>query len=545
MAQGNWIVLENCHLDLDLALRLCVEYQSAIDAENVHEEFRLWCVTAPTSAFPIVVLRQAVKFTCNPPNNLKERILKHAAHLIDEKQLRWSFALVTFHAVLQERQSFHAIGWNQPYSFKDHSLLQTMTYLKSLVKTANDFTDGIAYLVTECIYGGSVVDHVDRRLLRSLFEQICCISTTTFFENAGIRIPAVLTSENCVKAIDVLSPHETNAVDLGLHPNSDFERGFRKCDYILSILSPTVPDDAGDSSIDSAQIVCNDILKCLPLPLTVNSPNADDLFGPIRRYEAVHFNELLQCMRSTLTELNQAINGDIHMVDDLQQICRSLHLNCIPSAWSPFVYRTSKSLASFIQDLIARVTFFHRWVSVKPPSCFWFAAFYNPAALVASMRTAYAIANGIDLNDVCVLCTVSVGSAQNDSILIEVSAYISVTRFFSLVFFIPKQGLHIKGARWNLDSDCIDEPLPRQFFTPMPIIELRPVVKRPNDVSYTEMDGTQYRYNVPVFHTVSQSNERQSGPSTTNFVMFLDLKSHQLPIHWINRSTAIYCQLPE
>lgn len=424
MTHGNWIVLENCHLDIELTLRLCVQFQDGIDAENVHDEFRLWCVTAPTNEFPIAVLRHAVKFTCNPANNLKEIMLKHVAQLNDEKHLRWSFALVTFHAVLQERRTFGASGWSRPYAFNDHSLLQTLTCLRSLVKTVDDSTsfDGIAYLVTECFYGGLVVDHVDRRLLRSLFQQICCNTTANFFESGNICIPAELTIDNCVKAIDVLSSHrQTAAIDVGLHANCEFERGFLQCDYILSMLSQSAPADTNDSSVDAVQMISNDILSRLPTPLPVIGATADDTFGLIRRFEATHLNDLLQCVQSTLTELNQAIDGHIHMIDDLHNIYRSIRSNRIPSAWLPFIYRTSKSLASFIADLIARVAFFRRWHNDGPPERFWFAAFHKPEALVTGMREMYAIAHHIDLDDVCIQCIVSVQHAHTESIVIEVS----------------------------------------------------------------------------------------------------------------------------
>lgn len=424
MAHGNWIVLENCHLDIDLTLRLCVQYQGSIDARNFHDEFRLWCVTAPSTDFPITVLRQAVKFTCNPPNNLKEIMSKHVAVLNDEKHLRWSFALVTFHAVMQERRTFGATGWSRPYAFNDYSLHQTLTCLRSLVKAVDDSSafDGIAYLVTECFYGGLVVDHVDRRLLRSLFQQICCHSTTNFFECGSICIPAELTIDNCVKAIDVLSSQrQTAAVDVGLHANSEFERGVRECDYILSTLSLSAPVETADSSVDAVKMISNDILSRLPTPLPVISATPDDTYSLIRRYEATHLNGLLQCVQTTLTELNQAIDGHIHMIEDIHDIYRSLQSNRIPSAWLPFIYRTSKSLASFVPDLIARIEFFRRWHNDGPPERFWFAAFYNPEALVTGMRAMYAIAHRIDLADVRIQCNVSVQHAHNDAILIEVS----------------------------------------------------------------------------------------------------------------------------
>lgn len=436
MTHGNWLVLENCHLDIGLSLRLCVEYQRAIDTENFHDEFRLWCVTAPTSDFPISVLRQAVKFACNPPNNLKERITRHANYLTDDQHLRWSIALVTFHAVLQERRTFGAIGWNRTYSFADHSLRQAITCFKELVKTVDDPTtfDGITYLVTECIYGGLVVDQFDRILLRALFQQICCNSTDTFFDNASICIPAELTTDNWTKAVDMMPTHETKATDVGLHANSEFERGFHQCDYILSTLAQSVHAEIENSTVDSVKILCDDILNRLPTLLPVSSGESRETFELIRHREIKRFNLLLQCMRATLTELRQAIDGDIHMIENLHHIYRSLQANRIPSAWLPFMYRTLNSLATFVHDLIERVEFFRHWDSNRPPKIFWFAAFYNPEALVTGMQTTYAIANSIDLADVCVQCILPVENARIESILIEVSVRIALVHWLNICY---------------------------------------------------------------------------------------------------------------
>lgn len=425
MTHGNWLVLENCHLDIKLTMRLCVEYQHAIDAEIVHDDFRLWCVTAPTPEFPIAVLRHAVKFTYNPPNNLKDRITNHGGYLSDEKYVRWTFALVTFHAILQERQTFDEGGWTRPYSFNDYLLREAIIYSKLLVKLADDTAafDGVSYLVTECIYGGLVVDPIDRRLLRALFQHICCNSNELFFENGNIRIPAEPTTDKCTKAIESLS-RRTMAADVGLHANSEFLKGFRRCDYILSIISQTQPlssaSESIDSEVDSVQIQSIDILKRLPNAMPLNA-NSDETFAFICRNETMRLNALLQCIRASLTELGQAIDGHIHMGNDLHRIYGSLKSNRIPFAWMPFIYRTSKTLAAFVHDLIARVEFFRQWHNDGAPVRFWFSAFFNPVALVTTIKTIYANTNGIDLADVCIQCVFSGENEHNESIAIEVS----------------------------------------------------------------------------------------------------------------------------
>jgi dynein heavy chain len=94
--------------------------------EQNHPDYRIWMTSMPSMAFPVSVLQNSVKMTMEPPSGLKANILQtfdnfSNQQLNDSKKpdsfKKLLFAFAFFHAIVQDRRKFGAIGWNIAYAF--------------------------------------------------------------------------------------------------------------------------------------------------------------------------------------------------------------------------------------------------------------------------------------------------------------------------------------------------------------------------------------------------------------------------------------------
>jgi dynein heavy chain len=150
---GDWVCLQNCHLAVSWLPQLerILERQqqgaggaggsaaggaaggksganaaaAASAATPTHPEFRLWLTSMPTEAFPVAILQNSIKLTNEPPKGLKANIQRTLLDVGEEEYEACSkprefkkllFGLAFFHAVIQERRKFGAMGWNIPYA---------------------------------------------------------------------------------------------------------------------------------------------------------------------------------------------------------------------------------------------------------------------------------------------------------------------------------------------------------------------------------------------------------------------------------------------
>ena len=119
--------------------------------------------------------------TNEPPKGLKANMLgSFRREPITESEFfeghnksgKWKklvYSLCMFHAVIQERRNFGALGWNIQYEFNDSDLRISMQQLRNMTMDYDEVPfEALKYLTGECNYGGRVTDSNDRRVLSAL-----------------------------------------------------------------------------------------------------------------------------------------------------------------------------------------------------------------------------------------------------------------------------------------------------------------------------------------------------------------------------------------
>lgn len=160
---GNWVLLQNCHLFKSWMPQLEAICQTFEDDDSINLNFRLILTSMPKDYFPVFVLQSGLKMTTEPPRGLKANLQRTYMNAItqqtydeipDDKEntilvspdldeefsvtrrQAWQkllFSLSFFHALVQERRKFGPLGWNKAYEFSDSDLLTSITMLKNFL----------------------------------------------------------------------------------------------------------------------------------------------------------------------------------------------------------------------------------------------------------------------------------------------------------------------------------------------------------------------------------------------------------------------------
>ena len=106
--------------------------------------------------------------------------------------------------------------------------------------------------------------------------------------------------------------------------------------------------------------------------------------------EIDRFNTLLSVMKSTLTNLDKAIQGTVVMSMDLEMMFNDFLNNKVPLQWVKVGYPSLKPLSSWVPDLIQRMDFITGWLYNGPPATYWLPAFFFPQGFMTATLQTYA-----------------------------------------------------------------------------------------------------------------------------------------------------------
>eukprot|EP01138_Halocafeteria_seosinensis_P015539 gb/GECG01015857.1/.p1 GENE.gb/GECG01015857.1/~~gb/GECG01015857.1/.p1 ORF type:complete len:1604 (+),score=253.95 gb/GECG01015857.1/:1-4812(+) len=577
LEKGEWVVLQNCHLAASWMPRLeklCEQLADPGEDSELppaHPKFRLWCTSYPTPDFPLSVLQNGVKITSDPPVGMRANLQRsYLSDPIADKDFfdkvsnattfrRMLFSLCFFHAVVQERRQFGPLGWNIPYEFNESDLRISINQLamfldddrytsiprdKTQVSDEIPF-DTLRYLTGECNYGGRVTDDKDRRCLMAILRKFYCKDALEpqyrYTESKEWLSPPadITTHQGYVEFIESL-PDSTSPAVFGLHSNAIIVRDQH---FAFGIIGDTLECDkaalndvsggddesdegGGESKETKVKTVVSDILGKLHSEYDVENVSTKfpiewaNSLNTVLVQELERYNRLLNIIRTSLEDLQKALDGRIVMSAQLERVMDEVLVGHVPALWMSRSYPSRKPLAGYIADLADRTTFLDKWIDEGSPPCFWLPGFFFTQSFLTAVLQNYARKYTVAIDDLdfdvqMLHPSTDVSQPPQDGVYIH--------------------GLYLDGCSWNDEKHILDESAPNILFASAPKMWLSPSKR-------SELPEFQH-YNCPVYRTDERRGTLSTTGHSTNFVMFVRMPSDKPEDHWILRGVALLLSL--
>ncbi|XP_062938980.1 dynein axonemal heavy chain 14 [Cynocephalus volans] len=641
-----WVFLQNCHLAASFMPRLCTIVESFNSPDvTVDPEFRLWLSTKTDSSFPVPILKRGLKIAMESPQGLKSILLQTFGY-------RWSgevteeifenpdcgqwwkkllFSLCFFNAVINERKNYGILGWNIAYKFNSSDLEVAIKVLGNVLKAQSSIPwPALRYLIGEVTYGGRVTDKWDKRCLKTLLYKFCnpeVLKDDFSFSSNEIcqPVPKSASIKDCIDIIKSLPDDDPPEV-LGIHPEatrSCKETQSQKFIESLIAIQPRMttanfmisPEQSNDELV--MEILSNTLTR---LPLTVEkeenagtpstlkntmaSPIWESLYKNLQDHDhLIHcvlltflsqeigrFDKLLSVIHNSLKDLQCAVKGEIVLSQELEEIYDSLLNTRVPALWQKHAYKSSKSLSSWINDLIQRLNFFNTWAKMANtaihhrymssitawkhsvpsanqkskhhadpgdnffegfPARYWLPAFFCPPAFLTAVLQDYGRTQGISMDVLTfthrVISDTTDVKDEEFSIIIQKKLN-TITRAFkgsdpSSHTGVHVFGLFIEGARWNHEENILEDSLPLEICCDFPDIHFLPTkisTETPNASNQT--DSELYTFECPVYQTPERSRILTTTGLSTNFLTSVYLSTKKPPSHWVTMQVALLCE---
>ncbi|XP_077412422.1 dynein axonemal heavy chain 8-like [Vanacampus margaritifer] len=534
MAEGGWVLLQNCHLGLEFMDELL---ETVIYTETVHKTFRVWVTTEPHDFFSITLLQSSIKFTNDPPQGLRAS-LKRTFVSISQNQLEVSnlptwkpllYGVAFLHSAVQERRKFGPLGWNIPYEFNSADFTASVEFVERHLDDCGPRKDvswvTLRYMLAEVQYGGRVTDDYDKRLLKCFarvwFSKKMLDPSFCFYTE--YQIPICKTIEEYVDYIQGL-PAVDSTQALGLHPNADIVYQRNTSAEVLDTITNIQPKESGGGSGATRESIvysmAEDMLEKLPrdyIPHEVRAclkrMGALNPMNIFLRQEVDRMQRIISVVRSTLQDLKLAIEGTIIMSETLRDALDNIYDARVPNLWRKLSWE-STTIGFWFTELLDRNRQFYTWVFNRRPKTFWMTGFFNPQGFLTAMRQEVTRANkGWALDSVTL----------NNKVLKKTKEEIKADPDEGVYV----HGLFLEGADWDKKQSVLCESAPKVLFTPLPVIHMFAINSTaPPDPKY---------YVCPIYKKPKRTD--------LNYITAVVLGTLHPPDHWIMRGVALLCDI--
>lgn len=510
--------------------------------------YRLWLTTETSPHFPISLLQNGIKITKEPPQGLKENLLRlYKSEPISNPKFysgcpakyreftKLLYGFCFFHSVIQVRKQFGAFGWNVDYDFDESDFFVSVSQLQRLINKTGvvDFA-GISIL-TEANYGGKIDNAWEHLKLMTILkdyfnDKVISDPGYEFYptEEHVFGIPRKFEHRDMVKHIEEMIPSAPDSTIYDVHPNAQIRRGVEDGKWLLADLVLTlgrieepVTDEKEQQLYERVAVLKGHLEAPFDLVLVKEKfPNDyKQCLNMNLLQECIVYNLLLARISKALGDLQDAIDGKMIYTHELKEIAQHISKEEVPIEWQRVSYPTMKPIASYLVDLRERVQWVKQWIDTGTPDSFWLAAFFYPQSFLISGKQNYARQKKLVLSDI--RYEHRIGSYDGCQ---EISVFV--------------YGVVIEGARWDLETGRLTEQRDKEIRNTVPGIHFIPTVMHDKDVC-------RKTYRAPVYKTERRSDHPVYNTFSGNYVTAIDLETDLEPVVWIKRGVALILQSSE
>jgi len=542
--RGGWVFFQNCHLAPSWMPTMERMIEN-IDPAKVHRDFRLWLTSMPSPKFPVAVLQNGSKMTVEPPRGIKANLLgcfdaltdEDLEHSKDSFHKTLLFSLLIFHGVLLERRKYGPLGFNIPYGYTQSDLEICKTQLRMFLDIYDEPPFKVLiYTAGHINYGGRVTDDWDRRfqltMLADFYKEETLAEGFKFSPSGTYTQPAPTDKAGYLEYVRS-RPINDEPEMFGLHSNANITYSNNETDGLLGSMLAASGGGGGGGGGSVAERdrvligLAKDIQGRIAKPFDMRAISSaypvmyEESMNTVLQQEAIRFNKLITVIHSSLTELRRALQGLVVMSADLEAAANAMFTNQVPDIWTKKAYPSLKPLASWVDDLVDRITFIQKWIDNGVPPAFWISGFYFPQAFITGTLQNYARKEKIPIDTL---------SFDFHVLRKDASAIKARPREGCYIY-----GLYLEGARWDKDTSELQESRDKELFTQMAPMKLQPVAKRLKPQSGI--------YTIPCYKTLRRAGVLSTTGHSTNFVLALEVPSGKDEAHWIKRGVALFCAL--
>ncbi|XP_060586003.1 dynein axonemal heavy chain 6-like [Ruditapes philippinarum] len=566
---GDWVFLQNCHLAASWMLPMEELVKDISEKpDQIHDEYRLFLSSMPSTKFPVSVLQNSVKVTNEPPKGLKANTRRAFAeitpnyfedHVLGNDWRRIVFGVCFFHAIIQERKKFGPLGWNIKYEFNDSDRECALLNLQIFCQEGIIPWDALVYITGQITYGGRVTDYQDQRCLGTILKIFFSPNTLApdykYSVSGTYYAPESTTLEEYRQYIDGLPLIDQPEI-FGMHENANIAFQTQETQNLVNTIVDVQPrmssGGTGKSNDEIVYELAETILGKLMDKLDIELANSE-MFEPdekgrlnslttVLTQEVERFNKLLKVIKNSLENLQKAIKGYVVMSEQLDAVYNSFINSHVPTMWANAAYPSLKPLGSWVQDLVYRCAFIDNWIQHGIPKSFWLSGFFFPQGFLTGTLQNYARKYNLPIDHLSFKYHVYPVIRDQK----EVYKQMTDLKFgeemeMDKELNVPEDGVLVHGlfmdaSAWDMETMKIIDALPGEMSAELPMLHMEPDM----DIEPDSAD-----YMAPLYKTSARAGTLSTTGHSTNYVVAVYLPSDLPQDYWIAKGAALLCQLNE